>query len=101
MEFISMLHKDRFKVAGSFEDDLYTGMSKDFSKFFTKARNIGNSDEDIFLTFKPLFGFIIAVADFILDSLIIPSGSCFYVKLFEVVHFFSQDFRSWTNIFTL
>ena len=43
---------DRFKGVGSFKDDLYTGMSKDSSKFFTEARNIGNRDEDIFLDLK-------------------------------------------------
>ena len=34
-----------------FEDDLYTGMSKDSPKFLTEARNIWNRDEDIFLDF--------------------------------------------------
>ena len=42
---------DTFKGAGSFEDELYTGISKDSSEFLTEARNIGNRDESIFLDF--------------------------------------------------
>ena len=42
------MHKDGYNSVGSFEDDSYTGMSKDSSKFFTEVRNIGNRDEDIF-----------------------------------------------------
>ena len=34
-----------------FEDDLYTGMSKDSSEFLTEARTIGNRDEDNFPDF--------------------------------------------------
>ena len=40
--------KDRFKCVGSFEDDLYTAMSKDLSEFLTEARNINNIDENKF-----------------------------------------------------
>ena len=35
-----MMYEDRFKGAGSFEDDLYTDMSEDTSKLLTEARNI-------------------------------------------------------------
>ena len=42
MHFIYRVHKDRFKSVVSFEEDLYTGMSKVASKFLTEARNIGN-----------------------------------------------------------
>ena len=34
------MHNVRFKGIGSFENDLYAGMSKDSSKFLTEARNI-------------------------------------------------------------
>ena len=47
-------HKDRFEEVGSFEDDLYTGMSKDFSKFLTETRDIGKRDKNIFLFFLEL-----------------------------------------------
>ena len=43
-----MLEFYRCKGVGFFEDDLYTGMSKDSSELLTEARNIGNGDEDIF-----------------------------------------------------
>ena len=42
-----MVLKDRFKGVGSFEDDVYTGMLKDYSKFLSKARSIGNEDIDL------------------------------------------------------
>ena len=42
------MHKDRFKDVGSFEGDLYTGMSKESLKSITETRNTGNRDEDIF-----------------------------------------------------
>ena len=45
------MHKDRFKYVGSFEDDVYTGMSKDSSKFLTDTRNIENRDENTFHDF--------------------------------------------------
>ena len=45
------MHTDRFKGVGSFEDDLYTGMSKDSPKLLTKARNIEKRDKDIYLEF--------------------------------------------------
>ena len=50
MEFFFRVHKEGFKGVGSFEDDLYTDMSKDF-KFLTEARSIENRDENIFLNF--------------------------------------------------
>ena len=46
------MHKDRFKGFGSLKGHLYTGMSKDSSKYLSEVRNIGNRDEDIFLDFK-------------------------------------------------
>ena len=45
------MHKDRSKGVGSFEGDLYTGMSKDSSKFLIEAKNIWNRTVDIFLDF--------------------------------------------------
>ena len=45
------MHKVRFKVVGSLEDDFYTGMSKDSTKFLTEARNIENRAEDMFLDY--------------------------------------------------
>ena len=45
------MHKDRFKGVSSFEDELYTSMSQDSSKFLVEGTNIGNRDEDIFLDF--------------------------------------------------
>ena len=36
---------DKFKSVISFEDDLYTGMLNDSSKFLTEARNKGKTDE--------------------------------------------------------
>ena len=62
------MHKDRFKGVGSFEDDLYTGMSKGSSKFLTEARNIGNRDEEIFPTSKPVSGFMLG-APFLFSEL--------------------------------
>ena len=44
------MHKDRIKGTGSFEDDLYASILKD-SKVLTKARNMRNRDENIFLAF--------------------------------------------------
>ena len=35
--FIVRVHKDNVMGVGSFEDDLYTGILKDFSQFLTKA----------------------------------------------------------------
>ena len=49
MEFIFRVHKGGFKGVVSFEDDLYTTVSEDSSKFFTEARNIRDRDKDIFL----------------------------------------------------
>ena len=68
------MHKDRFKGVGSLENDLYAGMSKDSFKFLTEARNIRYRYEDIFLISKPVSGFMIGVAGFFADSLIIQSG---------------------------
>ena len=68
------MHKDRCKDVGSFEDDMYTVMLEDSSKFFTEAKDIGNRDEDIFLTPRPLSGFMIKVSGFFPVSLIIQSG---------------------------
>ena len=45
------MHNDRFKGVSFFEDDLFTTMSEPSSKFLPDARNIGNSDEDIFVDF--------------------------------------------------
>ena len=42
------MHRDRFKGAGSFEDDLYTGILKFSSNLLTEAKNIGNIIEDNF-----------------------------------------------------
>ena len=45
MGFIFGVHKDGFKGVGSFEDNLYTGMSEDSSEFLlTEARNTWNRD---------------------------------------------------------
>ena len=80
-------------VVGSFEDNLYTGMLKDSSKYLTETKNIGNRGEIIFLDFW--------VTTWIYDV------SCYFLFRFfdhpiwvvackkysmEVVHFFSQDF---------
>ena len=54
----------------SFDDDQDTAMLKESSQFLTEARNIGNRNEDIFLTSKPVSGFMLGVAGFFLDSLI-------------------------------
>ena len=52
MGFLSFsMPEDRFKSVVSFEDDLYTGISRDSSEFPTEARNKRNRDEDIFLDF--------------------------------------------------
>ena len=48
MEIYFRAHKGRFKGVGSFEGDLYTGVSKDSSNFFTEAKNMGNGHEYIF-----------------------------------------------------
>ena len=48
-EIYFRVHKDKFKGVHSFEDNLYTGISKYSPKLFTETRNIGNRDEDIFL----------------------------------------------------
>ena len=45
------MHEDRFKGVGSFEDDLYAGVSKDTFKFLAEARTIRRRDESIFLNF--------------------------------------------------
>ena len=68
------MHKNRFKGIGSVEDDLYTGMLKDSSKFFTEARNIRNRDVDIFLDFYGSIWIFDRSCWFLLDSLIIQSG---------------------------
>ena len=46
-----MVHEDGFTGVCFFEVDLYTGILKDSSDFFTEARNIWNRDEDIFIDF--------------------------------------------------
>ena len=66
---------------------------------FTLARNIGNGDEDIFLTSKSACGFMIEVAGFILGSWSSNLVVVFRKNSMEVVYFFSQDFRSGTKIF--
>ena len=48
MDFIFRVHNDIFNGAGSFKDDLYTGMSKDSSKVLNETRNIGNRCEGVF-----------------------------------------------------
>ena len=54
------MHKDRFNGVGSFEDYLYTSMTKDYSKFLTETRNMGNRYDGI--------------AGFFSDSFIIQPG---------------------------
>ena len=98
IKFIFRVHNYRFKVVGTFEDNLYTSMLKDSSKFLTEARNIGNRDDDIFLTSNPVSGFMRGFAGFFSDSLIIQSGLVVFKNSIEVVHIFSQDFRSGINI---
>ena len=72
------IFEDKFRTVGSFEDDLYTGMSKDSSKFPTKVTNIGNRDDNIFHDFcKPVYVFTTVAAAFLSDSLIIQSGYLF------------------------
>ena len=50
-DFLFGVHKDGLKGVGSFEDDLYTGLSKNSYEIFTEARNIWDGDEDIFIDF--------------------------------------------------
>ena len=50
-DFIFGVHENGFKGLGSFEDDLYNGMSENSSEFFTEAGNIWGRDEDIFIDF--------------------------------------------------
>ena len=45
------MHEDGFKGVGSFEDELYFGMSEMSLEFFTETRNIWDRDEDIFIDF--------------------------------------------------
>ena len=68
-----MMHKYRCKGVGSFEDDLYTSISKDSYKFLTEARNTENGDEDFFLTSRLVSGFMMGVAGFFSVSLVIQS----------------------------
>ena len=42
---------DRYKGVGSYEDDSYSDILKDFSKFLIESRNMGNIDKNIFLNF--------------------------------------------------
>ena len=58
------MNKERFKGAGSFKVDLYTGMLKDSSEFFTKARNTGNRDKDILLTSSVESGFMMGIVGY-------------------------------------
>ena len=46
----------------------------EFHLYNAETGNIGNRDEDIFLTFMPVSGYMIGVASFFLDSFIIQSG---------------------------
>ena len=39
MHFTFWVYKDGFKGVGSFENDLYTGISENSSEFFTEARD--------------------------------------------------------------
>ena len=58
----------------SFEDDLYTGMSKDSSKFLIETRNIGTRDEEIFLDLQATIWVYDSSSGFFSDSLVIQSG---------------------------
>ena len=51
------MHNDRFRVVGSFEDNLYTVTSKDSYKFLTEARNIWM--KTFVLTSRPVSGLMI------------------------------------------
>ena len=51
MGFHLWVHNGGFKGVGSFENDLYSGMSENSSKFFTEDRDIWDRDEDIFFLF--------------------------------------------------
>ena len=75
------MYKDRFKGVGSFEDDLYTGMPKDSSKFLTEARNIRTGMKTFFLTCRSVSGFLMGVAGFFSVSLIFQSGYLFLRKM--------------------
>ena len=89
------------KVFGSFESDLYVGMLTYSCKFLTEARNMLNRDEDIFLDFQAsiwiYYGsqqFLFRLFDHAIWVVIFKMNSM------ELVHFFSLDFRSGTNIFS-
>ena len=72
-DFIFEVHKDGFKGVGSFEDDLYAGMLKNSSEFFTEAKNTWDTDEDILLISKPVSGFTLGVVGFFSGFLMIQS----------------------------
>ena len=63
------MHNDRFRVVGSFEDNLYTVTSKDSYKFLTEARNIWM--KTFVLTSRPVSGLMIGLSGFLSVSLLI------------------------------
>ena len=67
-------YKDRFKGVGSFEHEFYADVSNDSSEFFTEVRN---KDENIFLTSRPVSGFMMRVGWFFSGSFINQSGLLF------------------------
>ena len=73
------MHKDRFKGVSSFEDDLYTGMSNDSSKFLWPG-SLGTEMKTFFLTSRPVSEFMMRGGDFFSGSLVIQSGKLFLGK---------------------